>query len=132
MSTTQKILNYFIEETDFGYALKGNREFSGITTIQIFTSKKEALLELKKLTKIKKIKKFDAIQLNQFVSFEENGMIETGVVCFVEHNKFTLRALRSYDYNGVITYYDKYFHFFKSGIKTNRFYTWGNAIEIIN
>ena len=59
-----------------------------------------------------KARKFDTVELNQTVTFEENGMIETGVVCNVEHNKFTLRALRMWDNCGVITYYDKMFSFF--------------------
>jgi len=35
-----------------------------------------------------KARKFENVQINQTVTFEENGMIETGVVSNVEHNKF--------------------------------------------
>jgi hypothetical protein len=75
-------------------------------------------------------RKFDTVEINQTVTFEENGMIETGVVCNVEHNKFTLRALRSWDNNGVNTFYEKQFSFFKTGTKTHSHHTNGNAIQI--
>jgi hypothetical protein len=77
-----------------------------------------------------KARKFETVKLNQTVSFEENGMIETGVVCNVEHNKFTLRALRSWDNNGVDAFYEKQFSFFKTGTKTHSHHTNGNAIQI--
>jgi hypothetical protein len=80
-----------------------------------------------------KARKFENVELNQTVTFEENGMIETGVVCNVEHNKFTLRALRefrSWDNNGVNTFYEKQFKFFKTGTKTHSHHTNGNAIAI--
>jgi hypothetical protein len=77
------------------------------------------------------MKKFENVELNQTVSFEENGMIETGVVCKVEENKFTLRALRTWvDNNGIVKYYESMFPFFKTGTKTHHRYTFGNAIEI--
>lgn len=75
-------------------------------------------------------RKFDTVEVNQTVTFEENGMIETGVVCEVKQNTFTLSALRSWDNNGVITYYDKFFNFLKTGTKSHSHYTYGNAIEI--
>ena len=77
-----------------------------------------------------KARKFENVQINQTVTFEENGMIETGVVCNVEHNKFTLRTLASWDNNGVETYYERMFNFFKTGTKTHSHHTNGNAIEI--
>ena len=77
-----------------------------------------------------KQRKFDTIELNQTVTFEENGMIETGVVCQVKENIFILRALQSWNNNGVIRYYDVFFSFFKTGTKSNYRYTYGNAIEI--
>ncbi len=77
-----------------------------------------------------KARKFENVELNQTVTFQENGMIETGVVCNVEHNKFTLRALRSWDNNGVNTFYEKTFSFFKTGTKTHSHHTNGNAIKI--
>ena len=77
-----------------------------------------------------KNRKFENVQLNQTVTFEERGKVETGVVCEVEKNKFVLRALRSWDVNGVETFYDKSFRFFKTGTKTHSHYTHGNAIEI--
>ena len=81
-------------------------------------------------TLIMKARKFDTVELNQTVTFEENGMIETGVVCNVEDNKFTLRALRTWNNNGVIVCYDKLFSFFKTGTKTHSHHTNGNAIQI--
>jgi hypothetical protein len=77
-----------------------------------------------------KARKFENVQINQTVTFEENGMIETGIVCNVEHNKFTLRTLASWDNNGVETYYERMFNFFKTGTKTHSHHTNGNAIEI--
>lgn len=77
-----------------------------------------------------KARKFDSVELNQTVTFEENGMIETGVVSNVEHNKFTLRALRNWDNNGVNTFYEKTFTFFKTGTKTHSHHANGNAIQI--
>lgn len=75
-------------------------------------------------------RKFENVELNQTVTFEENGMIETGVVSLVENNKFTVRALRSWDKNGVTVYHDKFFTFFKTGTKTHSHHTNGNAIQI--
>ena len=72
----------------------------------------------------------DLIKSIEHLTFEEKGMIETGVVCNVEHNKFTLRALRSWDNNGVNTFYEKQFSFFKTGTKTHSHHTNGNAIQI--
>ena len=77
-----------------------------------------------------KARKFENVQVNQTVTFEENGMIETGVVCNVEHNKFIVTALRCWDKYGIISYYDKKFSFFKTGIKTHSRHTNGNAIAI--
>lgn len=128
-ATSQKITKYFIEKTDFGFVLKGNREISGITTISIHNSKKEAEIELKKLTS-KKLKTFENIEINNIVSFEEDNLIKNGLVVYVEDKIFTLKVLSNWDNNGTICYYDKFYNFFKSGIKTNRFYTNGNAIEI--
>jgi hypothetical protein len=75
-------------------------------------------------------RKFESVQLNQTVTFEEKGMIETGVVCEVKENTFKVRALRSWDNNGVITFYDSFFNFFKTGTKSHSHYTYGNAIAI--
>lgn len=77
-----------------------------------------------------KARKFDTVELNQTVTFEEKGMIETGVVCEVKENTFTLRALRSWDNNGVMSYHDSFFNFFKTGTKSHSHYTYGNAIAI--
>lgn len=77
-----------------------------------------------------KARKFDTVKLNQTVTFEEKGMIETGVVCEVKENTFTLRALRSWDNNGVMTYHDSFFNFFKTGTKSHSHYTYGDAIAI--
>ena len=77
-----------------------------------------------------KNRKFENVEINQTVSFEENGMIETGVVCEVQHNKFILRALRSWDNDGNVEYYEKMFNFFKTGTKTHSHHTNGNAIII--
>lgn len=76
-------------------------------------------------------RKFENVELDQIATFEENGMIESGVVCYVDNKIFTLRMMRSWDNNGVIEYYTKYCTFFKTGTKTNRFHTNGNAIEVI-
>ena len=77
-----------------------------------------------------KARKFDSVELGNIVSFEEDGKIETGVVSIVEHNKFQITALRSWDNNGVTTYYDRTWMFFKTGTKTHSHHTNGNAIEI--
>ena len=77
-----------------------------------------------------KARKFENVQINQTVTFEENGMIETGVVSNVEHNKFIVRTLRCWDKYGVISYYDRNFSFFKTGTKTHSHYNYGNAIAI--
>jgi len=77
-----------------------------------------------------KARKFENVEINQTVTFEENGMIETGIVCNVEHNKFTVRALRCWDRCGVMVYYDKNFSFFKTGTKTHSHYNYQNAIAI--
>lgn len=77
-----------------------------------------------------KARKFDTVELNQTVTFEEKGMIETGVVCEVKENTFTLRAIRSWDNNGVMTYHDSFFNFFKTGTKSHSHYTYGDAIAI--
>jgi hypothetical protein len=77
-----------------------------------------------------KARKFDLVELGNIVSFEEDGKIETGVVSIVEHNKFQITALRCWDKNGVMTYYDRTWSFFKTGTKTHSHHTNGNAIEI--
>ena len=77
-----------------------------------------------------KARKFENVEINQTVTFEENGMIETGIVCNVEHNKFIVRALRCWDNNGVNTYYERQWSFFKTGTKTHSHHTNGNAIAI--
>jgi hypothetical protein len=77
-----------------------------------------------------KARKFENVEINQTVSFEENGMIETGVVCNVENNKFVVRALRNWNDNGTIVFYDEKYSFFKTGTKTHSHYTYGNAIAI--
>jgi hypothetical protein len=76
------------------------------------------------------LRKFENVKLNQTVSFLENGIIETGVVCKVDENMFTLRALRSWNKNGVMCYNDSFFRFYKTGTKTHSHYTYGNAIQI--
>jgi hypothetical protein len=81
--------------------------------------------------KITKSKKFDNVEINQIVSFEENNMINTGVVDMTNDKIFVLRVISTWNNNGVIMVYERYLHFFKSGKKTNRFYTYGNAIEIV-
>jgi hypothetical protein len=74
--------------------------------------------------KITKSKKFDNVQINQIVSFEENNMINTGVVDMTNDKIFVLRVISTWNNNGVIMVYERYLHFFKSGKKTNRFYTY--------
>jgi hypothetical protein len=78
-----------------------------------------------------KSRKFDSVEIDQEICFEENGFIETGVVCEVYDNKFVVRALRCYDNDGVMSYYDKKFSFYKTGTKTHSHYTYGNAIQIV-
>jgi hypothetical protein len=77
-----------------------------------------------------KARKFENVEVDQIVSFEEKGMIETGVVCEVKENTFTLRALRMWDDNGVKSFYERYFSFLKTGTKSHSHYTHGNAIQI--
>jgi hypothetical protein len=126
---TQEITNYWIEETNFGFALKGNREISGFTTIGYFDTKIQAEAEMNKL--ISKSKKFENVEINQIVSFEENGMIKSGVVDMVCDKMFTLRVISTWDKNGVLVTYNRYLNFFKSGKKTNRYHTNGNALQIV-
>ena len=75
-------------------------------------------------------RKFETVQLNQTVTFEDKGMVETGVVCEVKENTFILRALRGWDKNGVMCYNDSFFNFLKTGTKSHSHYTYGNAIQI--
>lgn len=75
--------------------------------------------------------KFENIQINDVVRFYNNQKIESGVVCDVLKNKFTVRTIDYWEDNGVIKFYDSYFSFFKTGTKTNKFYLYGNAIEVI-
>lgn len=77
-----------------------------------------------------KARKFKNVAINQTVTFEEDGKIETGVVCEVENNKFCLIAMRCWDNNGTIEHYEKTFSFFKTGTKTHSHHTNGNAIQI--
>ena len=80
---------------------------------------------------MKKIAKFDGIQVGQTIAFEDAGFIETGVVSTVTEKTFIVTALRSWDKNGVIAYYEKSFAFYKStGNKTHSRYTHGSAMEI--
>ena len=76
-------------------------------------------------------RKFENVAINQIVSFNEKGMIETGVVCDIKENTFTLRALRLWDKNGVVSYQNCLFNFYKTGTKSHSHYTYGDAIEII-
>lgn len=126
---TQKITNYWIEETNFGFALKGNREISGLTTIGYFETKIQAEAEIKKLTS--KSKKFENVEVSDIISYEELGKIESGVVVNVDDKMFTIKILCYWDNNGISTYYERLINFFKSGSKTNRYHTNGNAIEVI-
>lgn len=87
-------------------------------------------METKQKNKIMTNRKFENVEINQTVSFYENDMIETGVVRRVDHNIFYVEALRSWDCNGVQTFYEKSFSFYKTGTKTHHRHTWGNAIEI--
>jgi hypothetical protein len=75
-------------------------------------------------------RKFENVSVGQTVTFEENGKIESGIVHEVKENTFTLRALRSWDKNGVMSYHDSYFNFYKTGTKSHSHYTYGNAIDI--
>ena len=83
-----------------------------------------------KAIEIMKARKFENVELNQTVTFEDNGMIEVGVVCNVEDNKFTLRVWRNWDNNGVISFNVNKLNFFKTGTKTHSHHTNGNAIQI--
>jgi hypothetical protein len=75
-------------------------------------------------------RKFENVSVGQTVTFEENGKIESGIVHEVKENTFTLRALRSWDNNGVMSYHDSFFNFYKTGTKSHSHYTYGNAIDI--
>ena len=83
-----------------------------------------------KLKNMETIRKFEQVKEGDTVSFEENGMIEHGIVSEVKNNTFIVRALRSWDNNGVISYYDAFFNFYKTGTKSHSHYTYGNAIRI--
>jgi hypothetical protein len=74
--------------------------------------------------------KFENVKINDTIAFEQNGKIETAVVIEVNARTFTTRALRSWDKNGISAYYDAFFNFYKSGIKSHSHYTYGNALEI--
>ena len=77
-----------------------------------------------------KAQKFENVEVNQTVTFKENGMVQTGVVTEVKKHTFTLRALRCFDNNGVMSYYDSFYNFYKTGTKSHSHYTYGDAIEI--
>ena len=77
-----------------------------------------------------KARKFDNVKVGDTVTFEENGMIETGIVSEVKENTFILRALRCWNKRGVLSFNDKYFNFFKTGTKSHSHYLHGNAIKI--
>ena len=76
-------------------------------------------------------RKFEMISVNDTITFENNGLIETGVVTGVSPNKFVIRYMTSWiNNNDVVCYYDKELWFFKTGTKTHINHTHGNAIEI--
>ena len=74
-------------------------------------------------------RKFENVQLHQEVTFWENGMIHTGVVCEVKKNTFIVSALRCWNKNGVKCFRDAEFNFNKTGKKAHHRYTYGDAIE---
>jgi hypothetical protein len=129
MTTTQKILNYWITETNFGFCLCGNREISGLIQIAYFDTKKEAEAEMKKLTS--KSKKFENVQIGDIVSYQEKGEIKTGVVVNVSDKFFEIEIEGTW-----VNQYDETIHykrtkkFYKSGCKINRFHS-HFAIEIV-
>ncbi len=73
---------------------------------------------------------FDTVKVNDTISFNDNGMIESGVVVKVDNNKFGVRVLRCWDNNGIPTYYESILNFYKTGTKTHANHTHGNAIAI--
>jgi hypothetical protein len=73
---------------------------------------------------------FEKVQVNQIISFEESGKIESAVVVLVNENTFTAMALRCWDKNGVKSFYEKRFSFYKTGTKTHHNHTNGNALSI--
>jgi len=76
------------------------------------------------------VRRFESIEVNQTVTFENEGKIETGVVCKVSQNTFTLRVMQCWDNNGTTSFYDAFYNFYKTGTKSHLNYTYGNAIEI--
>jgi hypothetical protein len=78
-----------------------------------------------------KNRKFENVKIGQIVTFKENEMVESGIVTNVNENTFTLRALRCWDNNGVKSFYDSFFNFYKTGTKSHSHYTYDNAIEIL-
>ena len=76
-------------------------------------------------------RKFEMVSENDTITFEYNGLIETGVVTGVFPNKFVIRYMTSYiDNNNFRSYYDMELWFYKTGTKTHFKHTHGNAIAI--
>jgi hypothetical protein len=78
-----------------------------------------------------KARKFENVQLNDVIIFQDGDKRILGVVTNVLDNKFVVRAHRSYvKQNNVMAYHYLFYSFFKTGTKTSSRYTYGNAIEI--
>ena len=80
---------------------------------------------------MRKSRKFENVKEGNIVSFyNQNKMIEQGIVTSVNTKTFQVRTLDFYDRNGIKCFYDFYHNFFKTGTKSHSHYTYGNAIEI--
>jgi len=77
------------------------------------------------------MKTFENIQIGNEVTFiNSDNKQEIGVVTKLDNRKFTIRTAYVWkDHNGVNHISDKFFSFYKSGIKTHSHYNYGNAIS---
>ena len=77
------------------------------------------------------MKIFENVKVGYEIEFlNSDNKTETALVKSVNNKKFTISSLRFSEHSN--SYYDLEMSFFLSGKKTNRYYTYGNAIKIIN
>lgn len=73
---------------------------------------------------------FEHVQVGDIIEFNNKGFVESALVASVKERVFTATALKCFDKNGIKSFYDAYFTFFKSGKKANKNYIYGDAIKI--
>lgn len=77
------------------------------------------------------MKKFESVKVGDVVRFMNKNIHDSGVVVKVTNNVFTIRNIKYYDHDGVKKFHESFYNFLKTGTKSNRHYTYGNAIDII-